>query len=95
MPFGQVAFVGASRLFRYFGLSRYKSVEEMRKMTKEAETKSGKREVGGEMERIAVDRKRACFEPFSCVSGNVSEKKVVEESESDCWCLCSSFCFYF
>ena len=38
-------------------------VEEMRKRTKEEEIKSGRREVEGEMERIAVDRKRACFEP--------------------------------
>ena len=38
-------------------------MEETRKRTREEEIKSGRREVDGEMERIAVDRKRACFEP--------------------------------
>ena len=38
------------------------------------------REVQGEMEWIALDRKRGCVEPLSCVVGNVADEEVVEVS---------------
>ena len=41
-------------------------VEDMRKRTKEEETKSGNIVVEGEMERVTVDRERVCFEPLLC-----------------------------
>ena len=63
-------------------------MENTDKKAEEDEAKSGKREVEEGRGRVAVVCKRACPEPLSCLSGNVSEEEVVEVSggERESWC---------
>ena len=58
-----------------------KEVEQINKKAKEENRKSGKRELEGDKERVAVVCKRGCNEFLSCVSGRGCEKGFEEEVE--------------